>query len=98
MSHLDLAVLFTLAGILLISSSVVWQMYTVLTEIHTLDRYQDSPRLPWIAAAVFFSFSLAIYAFCPNARKKGIVFFLLGGGGLICYGLGMYFKQLAQAA
>lgn len=98
MSHLDLALLFLLIGITLLSSSVVFQMYTVLTEIYTLDRYKDSPRLGWIAAAVFFSFSLAIYYFCPNARKKGIAFLILGSGGIICYGLGMYFKQLAQAA
>lgn len=98
MNDLELAFILLLAGMLLISSSIVFQMYTVLTEIYSLDRYQDSPRLGWIAAAVFFSFSLALYWFCPNARKKGIILLILGGSGLICYGLGMYFKHLAQAA
>lgn len=98
MSHLDYALLFLLIGIALLSSSVLFQMYTVLTEIYTLDRYKDNAKLGWIAAAIFFSFSLAIYCFCPNARKKGIIFLILGSGGIISYALGMYFKQLAQAA
>ena len=36
---------------------------------------------------VFFSFSLAVYWLCPNARKKGIVFAVLGFGGLLMYAL-----------
>jgi putative membrane protein len=34
---------------------------------------------------LFISFSLAVYLLCPNSRKKGIVFFILGGGGAIMY-------------
>lgn len=95
MSHLDLALLFTLIGIILFSIVVVFQMYTVLTEIYTLDSYKDHPKLVWIAIAIFFSFSLAMYYFCPNARKKGIIFLILSITATICYGLGMYFKRLA---
>ena len=36
---------------------------------------------------MFFSFSLAVYWLCPNARKKGIVFAVLGFGGLLMYAL-----------
>ncbi|MDK4528056.1 hypothetical protein QG082_04035 [Kingella kingae] len=95
MSNLDYAALFLLSGIALISFTVLWQMYVVLSEIYTLDRYKDSPKLGWIAAAIFFSFSLAIYYFCPNSRKKGLVFLLSGGLGVLCYGLGMWFKNQA---
>lgn len=95
MSNLDYASLFLLSGIALISFTVLWQMYVVLSEIYTLDRYKDSPKLGWIAAAIFFSFSLAIYYFCPNSRKKGLVFLLSGALGVLCYGLGMWFKNQA---
>lgn len=95
MSNLDYAALFLLSGIALISFTVLWQMYVVLSEIYTLDRYKDSPKLGWIAAAIFFSFSLAIYYFCPNSRKKGLVFLLSGALGILCYGLGMWFKNQA---
>lgn len=95
MTNIDYAVLFLLLGIILLSFSVFWQMYTVISEIYTLDRYQDSPKLGWIAAAIFFSFSLAMYYFCPNARKKGKIFFLCSVLGVISYGLGMYYKRLA---
>ena len=27
----------------------------------------------------------AVYLLCPNSRKKGIVFFILGGGGAAMY-------------
>ena len=95
MSNLDYAALFLLSGIALISFTVLWQMYVVLSEIYTLDRYKDSPKLGWIAAAIFFSFSLAIYYFCPNSRNKGLVFLLSGASGVLCYGLGMWFKNQA---
>ncbi|WP_043903139.1 hypothetical protein [Kingella kingae] len=95
MSNLDYAALFLLSGIALISFTVLWQMYVVLSEIYTLDRYKDSPKLGWIAAAIFFSFSLAMYYFCPNSRKKGLVFLLSGALGVLCYGLGMWFKNQA---
>ena len=58
----------------------------MMSESYTLNRYQDK-QLVWVVTALFFSFSLAIYWFAPNARKKGLLFVLLGGGGLLLYGL-----------
>ena len=98
MSYLDYAVLSLLAGIIFIAFSALWQMYVVLSESYTLDRYKNSPKMLWIAMAVFFSFSLALYYFCPNARKKGIIFLLLGTAGIILYGTGMWYKTRIQAA
>lgn len=94
MTILDYAALFLLLGITLLSLNVIWQMYVVITEIHTLDTYQHYPKLLWIAAAIFFSFSLAIYYFCPNSRKKGWIFLILGALGIMCYGLGMHLKNM----
>ncbi len=98
MTILDYTALFLLLGIALLAITVLWQIYVVLSEIYSLDRYQGSTRLPWIAAAVFFSFSLAIYYFCPNARKKGRVFFVLGAAGVLSYGAGMYLKHIALSS
>ncbi len=58
----------------------------MMSESYTLNRYKDK-QLVWVVTALFFSFSLAIYWFAPNARKKGLLFVLLGGGGLLLYGL-----------
>ncbi len=74
-------------GILLMAAAFLWQMYTVLSESYSLDRFKDK-QLVWVVSAMFFSFSLALYAFAPNARKKGIVFFLLGFSGVALYFLG----------
>lgn len=96
MTNIDYAALFLLIGIFVLSLTALWQMYVVLTEIYSLDRYKDNKKLIWIAIAIFFSFSLAIYYFCPNARKKGLLFFIMGLIGLISYGLGMWFKHQAM--
>ena len=95
MNYLDYAVFSLLAGIIFIAFSALWQMYVVLSESYTLDRYKNSPNMLWIAMAVFFSFSLAMYYFCPNARKKGIVFLITGTLGVLGYGLGMWLKTKA---
>ncbi|MCG7656553.1 hypothetical protein [Wielerella bovis] len=95
MSHLDYAALFLMFGIILISLATVWQMYVMLTETYSLNRFQNSPKMLWVAMSLFFSFSLSVYWVCPNARKKGWLFLLLGGGGVVCYGLGMWYKKLA---
>ncbi len=75
------------SGILLMSAAALWQMYTVLTESYSLDRFKDK-QLVWVVTALFFSFSLAFYAFAPNARKKGLLFLVLGVSGLVLYILG----------
>ncbi len=75
------------AGILLLGAAALWQMYTVLSESYTLDRFKDK-QLVWVVTAMFFSFSLALYAFAPNARKKGLLFLLLGVSGVTLYVLG----------
>lgn len=95
MTLLDWALLCLLGGIVCIVCAVLLQMYVMLTETYTLDRYANTPKMKWVAMSLFFSFSLSVYYVCPNARKKGWVFFLLGGSGVLLYGLGMYFKHLA---
>ncbi|EGV37181.1 hypothetical protein [Neisseria weaveri] len=79
-----LGILFLPAGVISMCMAGLWQMYVMISESHTLNRYKDK-QLVWVVAALFFSFSTAVYWFCPNARKKGIVFILLGGGGLLMY-------------
>lgn len=93
MTTLDWALLCYLSGIVLIVLAVLWQMYVMLNETYSLDRYQGSPKMMWVAMSLFFSFSLSVYYVCPNARKKGIVFALLAVGGVVLYGLGMYLKR-----
>lgn len=79
-----LGLYFLPAGILCMCAAALWQVYVMMTESHTLNRYADR-QLVWVVSALFFSFSLAIYWFAPNARKKGLLFALLGGGGLLMY-------------
>ncbi|MCF7521404.1 hypothetical protein L4G92_04985 [Neisseria sp. ZJ106] len=84
MSKEILGILFIPFGIISMCAAAVWQMYVMLTETHTLNQYKNR-ALVWRVTALFLSFSLAVYWLCPNARKKGIVFFLLGGGGALMY-------------
>ena len=95
MSDLDYAALCLLCGILLLTLATVWQIYVMLSETYSLNRYQNSPKMLWVAMSLFFSFSLSVYWVCPNARKKGVVFLLLGALGVGCYGLGMWYKKRA---
>ncbi len=81
-----LGLYFLPIGILAMSAAALWQVYVMMSESYTLNRYKDK-QLVWVVTALFFSFSLAIYWFAPNARKKGLLFVLLGGGGLLLYGL-----------
>ncbi|MDK4680127.1 hypothetical protein [Kingella negevensis] len=92
MSHLDYAVLLYMLGIPLLALAGLWQMYVMLTETYTLNRYQNSPKMIWVAISLFFSFSLSVYWVCPNARKKGIVFAILSVLGIACYAMAMWFK------
>lgn len=73
-------------GILSICAAALWQIYVMMSESYTLNRFEDK-QLVWVVTALFLSFSLAIYYFAPNARKKGMVFALLAVGGTLMYGL-----------
>ena len=77
-----IGILFIPMGIISMSMAALWQMYVMMTETYTLNRFKE---LVWRVALLFISFSLAVYLLCPNSRKKGIVFFILGGGGAIMY-------------
>lgn len=83
----ELGLIFLPAGIFLMSFAGLWQLYVMITESYTLNRFRDK-QLVWVVALLFFSFSLAVYWLCPNARKKGILFALLGTGGLTLFLLG----------
>ncbi|WP_274584346.1 hypothetical protein V6667_03665 [Neisseria leonii] len=84
MSKAVWGLIFLPAGIVSMCLAAVWQMYVVLTESYPLNRFQGR-RLAGVAAAMFFSFSLAVYIFCPNARRKGVFFAVLAGGGALMY-------------
>ena len=96
MTHLDLAALFILIAIPLLALAALWQLYVMLSETYTLNRYQQQPhQMLRIAVSLFFTFSLSVYWHCPNARKKGIVFLITGTLGVLGYGLGMWLKTKA---
>lgn len=84
MSKELVGLIFLPVGVLSMCMGALWQMYVMVSESYTLNRFKDKD-LVWVVTALFFSFSLAIYWFCPNARKKGIIFLLLGGGGVVMY-------------
>ena len=79
-----LGLYFLPIGILSMSAAALWQVYVMMSESYTLNRYQDK-QLVWVVTALFFSFSLAIYWFAPNARKKGLLFVLLAVAGVVMY-------------
>ena len=96
MTHLDLAALFILIAIPLLALAALWQLYVMLSETYTLNRYQQQPhQMLRIAVSLFFTFSLSVYWHCSNARKKGIVFLITGTLGVLGYGLGMWLKTKA---
>ena len=84
MSKELLGLIFLPAGVLSMCAAGLWQMYVVMTESYTLNRFKEG-RLAWVVTAMFFSFTLAIYFLCPNARKKGIIFWLSAIGGVVMY-------------
>lgn len=84
MSKELLGIIFLPLGILSMCMAALWQVYVMMSESYTLNRFKDK-QLLWRVALLFFSFSLAVYWLCPNARKKGIVFLLLGVGGAVMY-------------
>lgn len=82
-----LGLYFLPAGVLLMGAAALWQVYVVLSESYSLNRFQKDKERLGAAVLMFFSFSLGIYALCPNARKKGIVFWILGLSGAVMYAL-----------
>lgn len=90
-----IGLIFLPAGIVCMGVAALWQMYVVMTESYTLNRFKDK-QLVWVVSALFFSFSIAVYWFCPNARKKGILFALLGGGGALMYMLARIWLPFKQ--
>lgn len=60
-------------GIMLMCFALVWQLHVMLSETSELNRYKDK-ELAKVVAWLFFTFSLAVYWFCPKARRKGIIF------------------------
>ncbi len=55
--------------------AALWQMYVMMTETYTLNRFKDK-ELVWRVALLFISFSLAVYLLCPNSRKRHRLFIL----------------------
>ena len=95
MSKELVGILFIPAGIISMCIAAVWQMYVMMTETYTLNRFKDT-QLVWRVALLFISFSLAVYLLCPNARKKGIVFFVFGAGGAAMYLLARMWLPFAK--
>ena len=80
-----IAIIAIPVGILLMAFAVLWQIYIMFSETYTLNRYKDDNRLLWVVAGLMFSFSLAVYYYCPNARKKGKWGIMAGIVGLLMY-------------
>ena len=95
MTHQDLGLIFLPAGVLCICFAGFWQLYVMLTESYTLNRFKDK-QLVWVVSLLFFSFSQAVYMLCPNARKKGIVFALFAVGGVVMYVLARCWLPFAK--
>ena len=92
MTHQDLGLIFLPAGVLCICFAGFWQLYVMITESYTLNRFKDK-QLVWVVSLLFFSFSLAVYWLCPNSRRKGRWFLLAGLSGTLLYGLGMWWLR-----
>ena len=73
-------------GVIFLCSAAVWQVNVVLTESYTLNRFSVR-QLAVVVTTMMITFSLSVYGFCPNARKKGMVFLLLVLLGMGLYGL-----------
>ena len=75
-------------GVIFLCSAAVWQLNVVLTESYTLNRFSGR-QLAVVVTTMMITFSLAVYGFCPNARKKGMVF-LLDRKSVVLLGMGLY--------
>ncbi|UOO88061.1 hypothetical protein LVJ82_11230 [Vitreoscilla massiliensis] len=71
-------------GVICLCLAALWQLNVVLTESYTLNRFSGR-QLFAVVTTMMMTFSLAVYGFCPNARKKGIIFLLL-----VLVGAGLY--------
>ncbi|WP_373796343.1 hypothetical protein [Neisseria dentiae] len=90
-----LGLIFLPAGVMSMAAAALWQMHVVMAESYTLNRFKDK-QLLWVVSAMFFSFTLALYIFCPNARKKGILFWVLAIGGAVMYFLAKLWLPLRK--
>ena len=70
-------IFFIPMGIISMCMAALWQMYVMMTETYTLNRFKDK-ELVWRVALLFISFSLAVYLLCPNSRKKASSFLFSG--------------------
>ncbi|OAM29052.1 MULTISPECIES: hypothetical protein [Eikenella] len=95
MSQQELGLIFLPAGVFFMCFAGLWQLYVMLTESYTLNRFKDK-QLVWAVSLLFFSFSLGVYWLCPNARKKGIVFAVLAVGGAAMYVLARRWLPFAK--
>lgn len=95
MSQTELGLIFLPTGILLMCFAALWQLYVMVSETHTLNRFQDK-QLIGVVSLLFFTFSIGVYILCPNARKKGIIFALLGGTGLTLFLLARMWLPFAK--
>ena len=71
-------------GVICLCLAALWQLNVVLRESYTLNRFSGR-QLFVVVTTMMMTFSLAVYGFCPNARKKGIIFLLL-----VLVGAGLY--------
>ncbi|MBP6344815.1 hypothetical protein AB8Q18_12085 [Neisseriaceae bacterium CLB008] len=82
-------------GVFLMCAAGLMHVYTILAESAAFERFKERAQVG-VMMAMFFSFSLAFYAFAPKARRKGWLVVALFGLGLACYILAK--KWLPSAA
>lgn len=72
------------AGVLSMAFAFVWQIHVMFAETGELDRFEGK-ELAKVVAVLFFTFSLAVYWYCPKSRKKGKWFWVALIGGAAMY-------------
>ncbi len=82
-------------GVFLMCAAGLLHVYTILVESAAFERFKERSQVG-VMMVMFFSFSLAFYAFAPKARRKGWLVLALFGIGLTCYLLAQ--KWLPSAA
>ena len=76
-----IGILFIPMGIISMCMAALWQMYVMMTETYTLNRFKDK-ELVWRVALLFISSALPFICSARIRVKKAFVFFILGGGGV----------------